>query len=130
MGTKVNRRFLRIPRTLTTPSRTLNSASFQVDTNFATFVSYSIRIQDTVTVTGGSQGMVQLLVSSTSPATESRSRGRNGLTGTVIIGVAVNGDGTYSVSSWVPAGWYVKISTSNVSGTPTITLEDQTETVH
>lgn len=126
MGGYATGNFL-LPPTVRTPSRTLNSAGFQPNANRPCWVTYSVRIVSVSSVTGGQQGLVQLLSDSNATPTTARAQGRGGQTGTLSIGLTVQDDTVAIVKYLVPAGDYVIIKTTNVTGTPTYTFEVQTE---
>ena len=49
-------------------------------------------------------------------------RGKTGLTGTVVVGISMNNPGSVSLGGIITRGRYVKLETSNLSGTPTYTM--------
>jgi len=108
------------------PVRSFNT-TFQPSTDKMCFVTYSIRIQTTLTLTSGQAGLVQLLIDSFSPPTTVVAQGRSGTTGTLSLTLTHNDDYTVVLSGWVLPGNYVRINTTNVTGTPTFTLERSTE---
>lgn len=116
-----------LPPTVRTPTRTLNSTGFQPNTIRTCGLIYSVRVQCNLSLTGGQQGLVQLLSDSSSTPTTVRSQGRNGNTGTLTIGLNTTQDGGAELSYTCPSSDYVIIKTTNLTGTPTFTLEEQTE---
>lgn len=106
-----------------TPTRSLNSA-FQVSSTRAAFVSYTVDVATTLSLTGGATGTVTLQYADDSGFTtnvKTVQSSVNGNTGTLTIGLALTQTGTAAVTGVVPAGKYVKIVTANTAGTPTFT---------
>lgn len=131
MSLKMGQRFainktLRLP-IVRTPSRTLNSAGFQPNPLRPCLVSYSVRIQSALSVAGGQAGLVQLLSDENSTPTTVRAEVRGSQTGTVSAGLAINDDSGAALEYMVPAGHYVKIIDSGITGSPTFTIAQQTE---
>lgn len=112
---------------INTPTRTLNSAGFQPNINTACEVIYSVRIQCTLSLAGGQVGTVQLLSDSNSTPTTVICEAKNGNTGTLTIGLNTLQDQIYVLTHIVPAGDYVRLVTTNNTGTPTFTLTQQKE---
>lgn len=106
-----------------TSTRSLNSA-FQVSSTRATFVSYTVDVATTLSLTGGATGTVTLQYANDSGFTSGVTTVQsavNGNTGTLTIGLALTQTGTAAVTGMIPAGKYVKIVTANTAGTPTFT---------
>jgi hypothetical protein len=80
-----------------------------------------------MSIAGGQAGLVELRSDINATPTTVRAEGRAGSTGAVLIGVAINDDYTVVLCYMVPAGHYVRIVTTNITGTPTFTLSRQTE---
>lgn len=110
--------------TRTASTRTLNSAAFTPSTTNVVRVSYSVRIQAALSLAGGQSGFVQLLINGVEAC-----RTRNGQTGTLIIGLAVNGDSTAVLSEIINPGDTVQLVTNNTTGTPTFSIEAQNEAI-
>jgi len=111
-------------RVFTNPSRSFNS-SFRVSTTTISNVSYSISIANVLTLTGGAAGLAILEYADDSGFTTNvKEVGRigNSNTGGLVVGLTLNDQITAQVAGMVPAGKYVRIRTSNTTGTPTYTL--------
>lgn len=111
------------------PTRSLNSA-FQPSTTLNAIVSYSVDIACTLSLTGGQAGTVFLRYADDSGHTTNvkevcRFAATN--TGTLTIGLALNQIATGTLSGVIPAGKYVKLVTSNDTGTPTFTYRNAQE---
>lgn len=114
--------------TITTPSRTLGTA-FQPSTTKNTLVHYTVSITTALTVSGGQSGRVDLWVGPTSSLSSSNSVAAvsSALTGTVVIGVAMGQVGGGELSYEVPRGYWAELSTTNVTGSPTYAITEQSE---
>lgn len=120
------------------PTRTFNNAAshsivttaaaangFQLSTTQDTSVFYSVNINTTATIAGSADGYVALEIASTNSSTASDwkeiSRARNGQA----ISLAITLQSVQNISSEVmgivPTGYYVRLRSVNVSGTPTYT---------
>lgn len=111
-------------RTYSNPSRSLNTA-FQVSTTQDSRVRYSVRIANTLTLSGGAAGDVVLEYADNSGFTTNvKEVGRvgNGNTGTLVVGLTLNDAIAVQVDGEIPAGKYVRLRTSNTTGTPTYTI--------
>lgn len=119
---------------LSTPSRTLNS-NFTPNATRATLCVYSVRITTTgsLTITGGSTQTGRVELRSDNSATPSTTRcqieGSAGLTGTVVVGVAINNTDIVEavLIHIVPPGQKVRLVTTNVTGTPTFSITGSSE---
>lgn len=101
-----------------TSSRSFNTP-FQPDPDRDVFVTYSVFIN----VAAGTEGKVELRSDAGNPPTEVRAQARARVG--ALIADAV-GFGTV-LSFIVPAGDFVELATVEVSGTPTFSLDAQTE---
>lgn len=81
-------------------------------------------ISCTLSLTTGQTGRVDLLSDSANPPTTIRATGKNTNSGTLTVGLNLVQEITTQLSCFVPAGHYVKLSTS---GAATITLISQVE---
>lgn len=109
-----------------TPSRTLNSAGYQVHATKASMVSYTFNISTTLTAIGTVTGYVELRSdSNTTPTTV---RCKTGKLFNIGLGVSISEthENQVQLSYVVPSGHYVRLITS---GSATITLTHQTETI-
>lgn len=114
--------------TPSTPTRTIGTA-FQPSATNAVLCIYSIQIACTASLTGGQAGQVQLLSDANNPPTTVRATIANQNTSTLTIGLTVINNQTATLSYLVPAGHYVKLVSTNTTGTPTYTMVSQTEEV-
>lgn len=114
--------------TTTTPSRALGAA-FQPQTSAGrlTMVSYAARAACDITIAGGQRGRIELRVDSNNPPTTVRGRVACGMTGTVVVGVALTDTTEGELSYLVPAGDYVLLDAVNEVGTPTYSITTQSE---
>lgn len=111
-----------------TPSRSLGTA-FQPSTLRATSVHYSVTVETTVSMSGGSAGRVELRVGPTNSLSGSDAVARvdGALTGTAVTGLSltsvVGGELTYIV----PAAGWVELDSVTASGSPTYAIVLQRE---
>lgn len=96
-------------------------------------VSYSVTIDTTVSLAGNSSGYVVLEIAPTNSTTASDwkeiSRVTSGQSGALVIGLTLNQSGGGSVDGIIPAGYFRRLRTVNVAGTPTFTLNGFQETL-
>lgn len=110
-------------------TRSLNSA-FQVSTTSAAFVSYTVDVATTLSLTSGQTGTVTLQYADDSSFTanvKTIQSSVNGNTGTLAIGLGLTQTSTASLTGIIPTAKYVKIVTANTAGTPTFTYRSQQE---
>lgn len=105
---------------------------FQISASRDASVSYSANIATSLTLTGGSSGYVALEICPTNSSTAANwveiSRVSQGQSGSgLVVGLALNNSGGGSLSGIVPAGYFVRLRSVSVSGTPTYTLNGQQE---
>lgn len=112
--------------TPSTPTRTLGTA-FQPSTTKPVLCIYSIQIACTASLTGGQAGQVQLLSDASNPPTTVRATIANQNTSALTIGLTVVNNQTATLPYLVPVGHYVKLVSTNTTGTPTYTMVSQTE---
>lgn len=106
--------------TYSVASRSLNTV-FQIDAANDAFVSYSIDVSCTLSLTGGQTGTVFLRYADNvgfSTNVVEVCRFVNGNTGTLTIGLNITQNATGTLSGLIPAGKYVQIVTANTAGTP------------
>lgn len=105
-------------RTQAPASRSLNSAFIPSSTSDA-LVTYSVSISCNLSLSGGASGFVALEISAngTTGWTEV-CRATNGNTGTLTIGLNTTQVNSAPLSAFVPAGYSVRLRTSNTTGTP------------
>lgn len=117
------------PMVFATTTRSLNTA-FLVSSTSAAFVSYTVDIATTLSLTTGQTGTVTLQYADDSGFTtnvKTVQSSVNGNGGTLAIGLGLTQTGTAALTGMVPAGKYVKIVTANTVGTPTFTYRSQQE---
>lgn len=108
------------------PSRTLNSV-FQPSTTKLVRVGYDVDVSTSLSLTGGQEGRVRLLSDASNPPTTVRRVKSNGNSGALTIGLSLVQKITLGLDYDVPPGHYVKIETTNTTGTPTFALVGQSE---
>lgn len=104
-------------------TRALNTC-YQVSATRDAFVSYSVDIATSLSLTAGQQGTVYLRTYTNSTCTtgaQELMRFVNGQTGTLTIGLALTQNVTGTLSGIVPAGAWVQQVSENNTGTPTFT---------
>lgn len=110
-------------RSFSYTTRALNTC-FQASATRDASVSYAVDIAATLSLSGGQQGTVFLELFSDSgctTGTQEVTRATNGNTGTLSIGLSTVQTGTARLQGVVPAGMYLRLRTSNDTGTPTFT---------
>lgn len=119
------------------PSRSIVTTAaaangWQISASTPAFVTYSVTISTTVSLSGNAVGYVVLEVAATNSTTASdwKEIGRvsSGQSGTLVIGLTLNQTGGGSLYGVVPMGWYTRLRSVNTSGTPTYTLNSGQET--
>lgn len=116
-------------RSFTFPTRSLNSA-FQVSVNRDSVVTYAVDVAATLSLTSGQAGTVTLEYGDDSGITtnvKTVQTAVNGNTGILAIGLNLVQTTTVTVTGMVPAGKYVRIRTTNTTGTPTFTYRTAQE---
>lgn len=111
-------------RSFAQPSRSLNS-SFQISTTRDAIVNYTVDIAATLSLTTGQAGTVALKYADDSGMTTNVvtvQSSVNGNAGTLAIGLGLTQTATAALSGIIPAGKYVKLVTTNTTGTPTFTM--------
>lgn len=115
----------KVIQTLTTATGTLLSS-----TN-VTNVMYSVNIVTTASIGGASAGEILLEISPTNSSTSTWTvvnRIKNSQTITLAIVLNSVQDITYTIMGNVPAGYYVRLRSATISGTPTYTYITGQET--
>lgn len=108
-------------KTYNFPSLAVNTAR-QPSMSYDTFISASVPITATLSLTTGQQGTVTLQYADDSAFTTnvvSVQPSSNGNTGTLAIGLGLGQIVSATVSGIIPAGKYYRLLTTNVTGTPT-----------
>lgn len=114
-----------------TTTRSLNTA-FLISSTSAAFVSYTVDIGTTLSLTSGQTGTVSLQYADDSGFTtnvKTVQSSANGNTGTLTVGLDLVQTSTASLTGMIPANKYVKIVTANTAGTPTFTYRTQQEVI-
>lgn len=118
------------------PGRALVSVNnvangFQISSSKDTSVNYSVSISTSVSLSGNSSGYAVLEICSTNSVTPGDwaeiARTASGQSGSLVVGLVLNQTGGGNLSGMVPAGYYARIRTVNVSGTPTYAMNGQQE---
>lgn len=116
-------------RTFANPARSLNTC-FLVSTTTDALVTYSVDIAATLSLTTGQVGTVFLEYSDNSTCTTNTvevARATNGNAGTLTVGLALTQTASANVGGMVPGGKYVRIRTSNVTGSPSFNFRSSQE---
>lgn len=95
-------------------TRSLNTG-IQISQYRDCFVSYSVQITSSITLSGGQSGSVTLQTSPNNSTWTTIATQINNNTGTVVLGFATNNVQSGSLTGFVPAGYYVRMSTSGTS---------------
>lgn len=119
--TTYSAKFGTVTYTSSTPSRTLNS-NFTPSATNAVNTCYSIKVSCTSTLIGSCEGNVELR--SDTNATPTTARGRAGI---ALSGVAATSAPESTLCYLVPPNHNVRLVSTTVSGSPTITLGIQSE---
>lgn len=101
-------------------ARSLNTA-FQISTTRDAWVSYSVQITVTASIAGGQNGDVILEIASDSGFSANvQTLAISGLGQTYTLAIALQGvqPQTGVVTGYVPAGYYARLRTVNITGTP------------
>lgn len=118
-----------VPRTFSSPSRSLNSA-FQISTIKDALVSYSVDISCTINLTSGQNGTTFLEYADDSGFTTNVKevcRTVNANTGSLTLGLNLTQISTSTLSGMIPAGKYARLRTANTTGSPTFTYRSGQE---
>lgn len=110
-------------------SRSLNTC-FQVSSTRSSFVNYAVDIAATLSLTSGQSGTVTMNTYSDSgctTGTQKINEFTNGNTGSLTIGLNLTQNVTGTITGFIPAGKYVKLVTTNNTGTPTFTAKSSQE---
>lgn len=109
-----------------TPSRTLGTA-FRPSVSRLIVVYYSARVSTPLTISGGAVGRVELLSDSSNPPTTVRARVACGSTGAVLVGTSTATLCESELHYLVPIGDYVLLQSVTESGSPTYSINAQSE---
>jgi hypothetical protein len=110
-----------------TPSHSIvtgtGATGFQVSSDSDSFVSYSTKIVTTATISGSQDGYIVLEIAPTNSATagdwKEIGRVENGQSLSLALTLQSVQTTGGTLTGIVPAGWYAKLRSVNVSGTPT-----------
>lgn len=125
------RSFSNSPSAKTIQTTAAAANGFQVSSTRDAIVNYSVTIQTTVTLGGNSSGYVVLEIAATNSSTAGDwteiGRSPSGQSGTIVIGLTLNQVGGGQLGGVVPAGYYTRLRSVNVAGTPTYTYNSGQE---
>lgn len=108
------------------PGRSLNS-TFTPSATKATLVIYTIEIPCTANLSGGQAGRVRLLSDTSSPPTTERCQVYNESSVSLAIALTAVNKQRGILFHFVPPGHKVLLESTQVTGTPTISIVTQTE---
>lgn len=111
------------------PSRSLNTC-FQVSSTSPSFVTYSVDVASTLSLTTGQSGTVTLKTFTNSGCTtgaKTIQQFTNANTGSLAIGLNLTQTITGTLSGFAPAGVWEELVTTNNTGTPTFTYQNGQE---
>jgi len=125
-------------RTVSTESRTIQTSTgavgWQISATKDSTVRYSVGINTSVSLSGNSSGYVVLEMAPTNSATAGDwvecARVPSGQSGTLVVGLVLNQVGGGMLEANVPAGYYVKLRSVDVAGTPTYTYNSGQKTIY
>lgn len=104
---------------------------FQISSTKDANVSYSVTINTSVSLSGNSSGYVVLEICPTNSAVAANwieiSRVPSGQSGTLVIGLVLNQAGGGCISGIVPAGYFARLRSVNVAGSPSYGTAGQQE---
>lgn len=112
--------------TPSTPSRSIGTA-FQPSATKAILCAYSIKITCTATIGNGADGKVELFSDASNPPTTLRATIQNANTITLAVTLQSINAQTSVLTYLVPAGHYVKLVSTQTTGSPTFAIISQTE---
>lgn len=107
------------------PALTINGSAVQFDTAHDTLYRATVKISDTITLTTGAAGHVDLICDVNASPTTVVDTAQLELTGTLVVGANLVSSHTQSMTWRVPAGHRCKLTSTNDTGTPTYTLVRQ-----
>lgn len=115
-----------MPGVVTNPIRAFNT-TFQPSATRPTLCCYSVRIAADISIGGAESGRVELVSDALTTPTTVQARMAHGLTGTVVVGVAITSITESVLSYLVPASHNVRLNTIDETTAPTYTLMLATE---
>lgn len=108
-----------------TPTLALNGSAVQFDSTHDTEYVASVKISTTLSLSGGSAGHVDLVCDASTTPTTIVETVSSESTGTLTIGLNLASSNTLVLRYRVPAAHRCKLTTTNDTGTPTITIVRQ-----
>lgn len=105
-----------------TPSFAIGGAAIQLDATHDTQVSLSLSVAATLSLTGGAQATGHLFCDASSSPTFEVITQPGGNTGTLTVGLSLTQTTGILLVYRVPAGHFCKVTVTNDSGSPTVTL--------
>lgn len=107
---------------------------FQISSTAFSIATYSVTINTSVSLSGNASGYVVLEVCPTNSATAGdwieRGRTTSGQSGTLVIGLTLNQAGGASATIPIPIGYYARLRSVNVAGTPTYAYNTGVEIIY
>ncbi len=124
--------FLAINTVTSTASGARNfNQAYQVSSTKYVDIRVSASISNSLTLSGGSSGEVYLEYSADgSTGWALAGRAANASTGTVVVGISTTAIGGGQMGVILPPGYYWRLRTNNVSGTPTYTFTGGVEILY
>lgn len=121
-----------LPGTRVLVSTAAAANGWQIHATRRSWVTYSVTIQTTLSLTNGTGAYVVLEIAATNSSTagdwKERARFTNSQAGSSLtIGLSVQQTIGAPLACMVPPGWFVRLRRVNISGTPTITLDSGQE---
>lgn len=118
-----------VSRSVVTTAAAANG--FQISSTRNSEVHYSLSINTSVSLSGNASGYVVLEICPTNSATAGDwievSRVASGQSGSLVVGLILNQTGGGTLVGTVPVGYYSRLRSVNVSGTPTYVLNGNQE---
>ncbi len=108
-----------------TPTLALNGSAVQFDASHDTEYVASVKIATTLSLSGGAAGHVDLVCDASATPTTIVETVSGESTGTLTVGLNLVTSATQVLRYRVPAGHRCKLTTTNDTGTPTITIVRQ-----
>lgn len=109
-----------------TPTRVIGTA-FQPSATKQTLVSYSVQITCTATIGGNQNGKIELLSDASNPPTTIRATAQNRTAVSLAIALQAINEQTTQLTYLVPAGHFVRLVSTQTTGTPAFAIISQTE---
>lgn len=111
-------------------SGTVTSNPFQVSATKWSLVVYTVSFSPSLSLTGGQTGQVSLVTSATIGGSYTAvGVNKGGLTGTLVVGLVINGANSGQIAAMIPPGYYGKLDIAGSTSGLSITLSAQDETI-